>query len=487
MLPRILIVTSRSSRLGQVASNFDRDGALVTRAESVDDLWKRVARESFDLVVLRREDVPNLSSHLVAEIRALPEQPDVVVVSLEEDPDELAELLTAGCLAVVSEGLDEAKLSRTLEALLQRRREQEERSLETAGIQPFHLSDYASSSPTMHQFLDTARRVVGADSTLLLLGETGVGKEWLARAIHADGPRAGGPFVAVNCSAFPETLLESELFGHEKGAFTGAARARRGYFELAHRGTIFLDEIAELPVHLQVKLLRALEERRIQPLGSERSIAVDVRVIAATNRDLELEVREKRFRADLFYRLNVVSLTLPPLRERREDVPELVKSYLDLYRARLRGDVIGVDSDALAALAAYDWPGNVRELINAVERAVLMATGPTILLADLPDSIRRFAPDCRVPDGDGKAAASVVREGECWGDRPWRVVRKQILEQAERRYLSEVLALSSGRIGEAARRAGMAPRSLFEKMRRHGFRKEDYRDSTRPTEESPAR
>ena len=293
--------------------------------------------------------------------------------------------------------------------------------------------------------------------------------------------------MAVNCSAFPETLLDSELFGHAKGAFTGAARARRGHFELAHRGTIFLDEIAELPLHLQVKLLRVLEERRIQPLGTERSIAVDVRVIAATNRDLEIEVQEKRFRADLFYRLNVVSLTLPPLRERREDIPELVESYLDHYRARLRSDVIGVDSDALAALAAYDWPGNVRELINAIERAVLMATAPRISLADLPDSIQRFAPAAQAPDGDRGLAASVARDGQSWGDRPWRVVRKRVLEEAERRYLSEVLALSSGRISEAARRAGMAPRSLFEKMRRYGLRKEDFRRSPRPAEESAAR
>jgi transcriptional regulator with GAF, ATPase, and Fis domain len=181
--------------------------------------------------------------------------------------------------------------------------------------------------------------------------------------------------VAVSCSALPETLLESELFGHTKGAFTGATRARRGYFELAHGGTIFLDEIAELPPHLQVKLLRVLEERRIQPLGSERPIAVDVRVLAATNRDLEIEVGEKRFRTDLFYRLNVVSLTLPPLRERREDIPELLQSYIDHFRARLPSDVATVHPDALEALTAYDWPGNVRELINVVERAVLMARG----------------------------------------------------------------------------------------------------------------
>jgi DNA-binding NtrC family response regulator len=281
-------------------------------------------------------------------------------------------------------------------------------------------------------------------------------------------------------------LLESELFGHVKGAFTGAARARRGYFELAHGGTIFLDEIAEIPPHLQVKLLRALEGRRIQPLGSERSIPVDVRVIAATNRDLESEVQEKRFRADLFYRLNVVSLTLPPLRERRQDIPELIRSYVDLYRVRLRSDVTGVGADALAVLTVYDWPGNVRELINAVERAVLMATGPEITVAELPDAIRRLSTGGSIA-GHIAGGAEGGWEGQTQVDQPWRIVRKQILADAERRYLTQLLTLCSGRIGEAAKGAGMAPRSLFEKMRRHGIHKEDFRRAPQPAEQRPAR
>jgi DNA-binding NtrC family response regulator len=290
----------------------------------------------------------------------------------------------------------------------------------------------------------------------------------------------------VNCSALPETLLESELFGHTKGAFTGAARARRGYFELAHGGTIFLDEIAELPQHLQVKLLRVLEERRIQPLGSERSIAVDVRVLAATNRDLEIEVQEKRFRTDLFYRLNVVSLTLPPLRERREDIPELLQSYIDHFRARLPSEVAVVQPDALEALTAYDWPGNVRELINVVERAVLMARSDEIMLVDLPVTIQRCAPGGSAPERRGDLGLGFARDGRRWTDRPWRAIRQEVLEEAEYLYLSELLGLCSGRVGEVARRAGMAPRSLFEKMRRYGLRKEDFRRA--PTaEENPSR
>ena len=397
MVPRVLVAASPSSKLARIARRLGDGGALVTRVEAMEDLWKQLGSESFDLVLLRRDDVPAFSTHVVSEIRALPDGPDVTVVASKEDPEERAELLTAGCVAVVYEGLGEATLVRTIEALLQRRREQTKRDLDESGIQPFRLSDYASASSAMRQFLDTARRVVGTNTTLLLLGETGVGKEWLARAAHAEGPRAAAPFVAVNCSALPETLLESELFGHTKGAFTGATRARRGYFELAHGGTIFLDEIAELPQHLQVKLLRVLDERRIQALGSERSIAVDVRVLAATNRDLEIEVQEKRFRTDLFYRLNVVSLTLPPLRERREDIPELLQSYIDHFRIRLPSEVTAVHPDALEALTAYDWPGNVRELINVVERAVLMARSSEIMLVDLPEASPKVCTRRRCP------------------------------------------------------------------------------------------
>jgi DNA-binding NtrC family response regulator len=486
MLPRVLLASSPSPKWLRIAERLSRGGALVTRAEPPEDLWKHLAQESFDLVLLRRDDVPEFSTHLVSQVRALPDAPEVAVVSSDEDPGESAKLLTAGCLAVISEALDDATLDRAIAALLERRREQTQRSLHEKGTQEFHLSDYASSSPAMQQFLYTARRVAPADTTLLLLGETGVGKEWLARAVHLEGPRAAAPFVAVSCSALPETLLESELFGHTKGAFTGATRARRGYFELAHGGTIFLDEIAELAPHLQVKLLRVLEERRIQPLGSERSIAVDVRVLAATNRELETEVREKRFRADLFYRLNVVTLTLPPLRERREDIPELLQSYIDHFRLRLPSEVAAVHPDALAALTAYDWPGNVRELINAIERATLMAAGPEITLSDLPEAIQSSVPRERAGDAADGGVLDAPWGSQGWADRPWREVREQIVEEAERRYLSHLLAQCSGRIGEAAKRAGMAPRSLFEKMRRHGLRKEDFR---RPpvTDENPSR
>jgi DNA-binding NtrC family response regulator len=269
------------------------------------------------------------------------------------------------------------------------------------------LRDFASLSPRMQAFMALARKVVDADSSLLLLGETGTGKEWFARAVHKEGPRSAGPFVAVNCGAFPESLFESELFGHEQGAFTGASRAHKGYFEQAEGGTLFLDEIGELPLHLQVKLLRVLEDRRVQRLGAERSFRVDIRLLVATHRDLEREVEAGRFREDLFYRLAVVTLPIPPLRERAEDIPDLFASYLEFFRAALNRPIYGVQKTALEALARYRWPGNVRELINVVERAVLLSPGPEIGLTDLPITISSqaaaaFRPLGPLPPGEAQ-------------------------------------------------------------------------------------
>jgi len=317
----------------------------------------------------------------------------------------------------------------------------------------------------MNRLLATARRVARADSSLLVLGETGVGKEWLARAIHAESARSEGPFVAVNCAAVPETLLESELFGHEKGAFTGSVRARRGHFELAHGGTLFLDEVAEAPPHIQAKLLRVLQDRRIQRIGAERELEVDVRLVAATNRDPAAEIAAARLRPDLYYRLSVVVLRLPPLRERREDIPVLARSYLERFRRRLGREIEAVDDAALDALLRYDWPGNVRELINVMERAVLLCSGPRVGLADLPDEIARAA-------GPPPRASAAPTTG---ATRPLREARRDVVTAFERAYLAEALRAAGGRVGEAAQRAGITSRALYTKMRQLGLDKDDFR------------
>ncbi|MHC4470636.1 MAG: sigma-54 interaction domain-containing protein, partial [Planctomycetota bacterium] len=312
------------------------------------------------------------------------------------------------------------------------------------------------------------------DASLLVLGETGVGKERLARAIHAEGRRSEGPFVPVNCGALPEGLFESELFGHEEGAFTGATRTRRGWFELAHGGTLFLDEIGEIPLHLQVKLLRALQEHEFQPVGSERTIRADVRVMAASNRDLEAAVEEGPFRRDLYYRLSVVTLTLPSLRDRREDIPALAESYVEHFNEIIGRDVEGISNAAMDALTAYSWPGNVRELMNVVERAVLLCRDARIGLGDLPEAISgRVA--AALPAAAGSTAAPIDPASEGWVGRPWSEVRAEALSRVERAYLDALLASVNGRVGVAAERAGLSPRALYDKMRAHDLKKENYR------------
>lgn len=335
------------------------------------------------------------------------------------------------------------------------------------------LHDFASLSPRMQEFMALARKVVDTDSSLLLLGETGTGKEWLTRAAHEEGPRSAGPFVAVNCGAFPESLFESEFFGHEKSAFTGASRVHKGYFEQADGGTLFLDEIGEVPLHLQVKLLRVLEDRRVRRLGAERSFPVDIRMVAATNRDLEREVEAGRFREDLFYRLAVVTLTIPPLRERAEDVPALFETYFEFFRAALGRPIYGVQQTALEALVRYRWPGNVRELINVVERAVLLSPGPEIRLIDLAKTISSQAVATAVSQPPGSPPSGEAQPP--WLGRPLHDARQQVVDDFESRYLSALLRETGGRISETARRAGINERSLFELMRRHRLRKEDFR------------
>jgi two-component system, NtrC family, response regulator AtoC len=434
-------------------------------------LWEHLTHEDHDLVVLGGRLLTEPPEGLIESIRRLPEHPDIIIVREREDPAERARLLAAGCLAVLWQGLPDAMLTETLRTLVNRRREDALSRLRAdRPDERYTLVDFVYASPAMQRFLLLARRMVATNSTLLILGETGVGKERLARAIHAEGPRAAGPFMAVNCGALPESLLESELFGHEEGAFTGATRSRKGYFEMAHRGTIFLDEIGEMPHHLQVKLLRVLESHTLHRVGGERPIKVDVRVMAATNRDPEAEIQAKRFRLDLYYRLAVVTLTIPPLRERREDIPLLVQHYVERFRVLLRRQVTGVTSRALDALTAYEWPGNVRELINVIERAVLLCSGSDIDLDDLPPVImQRHTAEA----GPARHAQSVVPPA--WFALPLQDARQELLASFERAYLTRLLEDTGGRISDSARRAGINERSLYDLMRRYGLRKEAFR------------
>ena len=308
----------------------------------------------------------------------------------------------------------------------------------------FH--DLLSKAPGMQKVFELARVSARSASTILILGESGSGKEVLARAIHAESPRAGGPFVAVNCAALTESLLESELFGHEKGAFTGAVARRKGKFEAADGGTLFLDEVGDISPKLQLELLRVLEDRTFHRVGGNEPIAVDVRIVAATNRKLEKAVAEGRFRDDLYYRLNVIPITIPPLRERREDVPLLVERFVEGLAAEQKKKLDGVSHEAMAALLAHDWPGNVRELRNVLERGAVVANGPTIQVSDL-----------------GLAAPSLP-EGT-------PAVAPGTLEDVERRHIGEVLLAAGGNVTHAARTLGIDRVTLYKKIRKYGLKR----------------
>ncbi len=472
MLIRILLLVEETRLRGQLAEALSHLGVLVFDEPDKLKLWSRLGEESFDLVVATQSMLPADVERSIAEIRELPYRPEVIVLANLSEPRERAALQKGGAFAVVDRTLPLEQLGETLRTVLRRFQELGVSRLRESRQQRSKLDDFSSESPAMRRLLELARRVVDTDTSLLILGETGVGKEWLARAIHSEGPRTASPFIAVNCAAVPETLLESELFGHERGAFTGAVRARRGCFELAHRGTLFLDEIGDVPVHLQAKLLRALQDREIQRLGAEAAIRVDARVIAATNRDLEESIAAGTFRSDLFYRLSVVTLTLPPLRERREDIVPLVENYLQDFRQQMgRLHIQGIEESTLEAMCSYEWPGNVRELINVIERAMLLCDSEVITRDHLPDAIVGRAP-AYLRSGE-RGHLSIPFEDLM--DATLEAGRSRLVEGFERDYLTRLLQRTSGNIAKTADIAGVNPRTLYNKMKAYGLSKEDFR------------
>lgn len=325
-------------------------------------------------------------------------------------------------------------------------------------------------SLAMREVFGVLERVAPTDLTVLVSGETGTGKELVSRALHTRSARRSRPFVVFDCGAAQETLVESELFGHERGAFTGAVAQREGLFELADGGTIFIDEIGELPLELQPKLLRVLEQREVRRVGSSRVRHVDVRVVAATNRNLREEVSAGRFREDLYYRLAVVELRLPPLRERREDLPLLVDHLL--ARAEHNRGVSGLSPEVWSLFQEYHWPGNVRELANVIERALPFCDGPTITLRTLPEALRATRP---IPGGSTTAATRVpsLPTAESSSGLPLKEAKDQLIEAFEKQYLMDLIERHDGNVSRAARTAGMDRKSITRLLKKHQIR---YRD-----------
>ena len=316
----------------------------------------------------------------------------------------------------------------------------------------FTLTNIVAESAVMQEVFDLVSSVAGLDTTVLIHGETGVGKELLARSIHFSGARRERPFVAVNCAAIPEELFESELFGFRKGAFTGASETRRGLFQMANGGTLLLDEVGEMPVALQSKLLRAIEEKRVAPIGSDRVVEIDVRFIATTNKDLQSEVERGTFRRDLFYRLSVMPVSVPPLRERTGDIPLLAAHFLEASARRSKKVMRGIDPAAMQALCRYAWPGNVRELENVIERAVIVTK------SDIITDVERFL------TGEGNRPRVDL-------SLPFREAKARVVEEFERAYVAGVLEKEGGKLTAAAKHADMDPKNFHEKLARYGLRR----------------
>jgi two-component system, NtrC family, response regulator AtoC len=385
---------------------------------------------------------------LLRRAMALPQPPVCIMMTAYGSIENAVQAMQAGAYHYVTKPVNLDELDVIVErALKSRRLEAENINLREQIDHKFGLENIIGESPAMRQVFETVQQVAPTRTTVLITGETGTGKELIAKAVHNLSPRKNGPFIAVHAAALPSTLLESELFGHEKGAFTGAVERRIGRFELADRGTLFLDEIGELEPLMQVKLLRVLEEHAFERVGGAKTLQVDVRLVAATNRNLKKLVNEGKFRDDLFYRLSVVAVDLPPLRERREDIPLLVKSFLDEVNRENGKQVREVTPEALNLLLAYDWPGNVRELRNVIEQMVVLARAERLTVRDVPPQVRGAADLTKI---------SVVRTG-------------MTVEEAERQLIMQALKETDGNRTQAARKIGISRRTLHRKLKQYGL------------------
>ena len=450
--PAILVVDDEESIVSALTRFLRKSGFTADAATSGPAALARVHDRRYDIVILDMK-MPGMDGIAVLrEIRRSDPTMSVIIMTAFGSVQTAVQAMKLGADEYLLKPLQLEALEILIRKIVEYRRLRAENRALRAQLETGRLGgDIVARSRAMHDILHLVQKVGPLPSTVLVRGESGTGKELIARAIHAASPRAAHRFVALNCAVIPVNLLESELFGVEKGAYTGAEARRVGYFEAAGGGTIFLDEISEMPAELQVKLLRVLQERRFQRLGGTDEIATDVRIIASTNRDLEEEIRAGRFRLDLFYRVNVIAIRVPPLRERREDIPLLACHFLDRYAKRFGRPVTAISAPAMEALLAWAWAGNVRELENVIERAVAVSDGGEITPSDLPPELT----DHDTPPG-GDATGRIVPFAEAKAD-------------FERRYLQRLLRLAEGNITRASRLSSIPRPNLYEKLKKHGL------------------
>ncbi len=461
-MPNILICDDERSICEMLDITLRREGYKIETVNSGEVAKRKLDSAIYDVVITDIK-MPNIDGIEVLR-HAHKVSPDsaVILITAVDDYEAAVEAVKAGgasdYIRKSPAMVDEVKLAirRSLEKVsLSRQNFALKRDAATRNS----LDNIIGVSTAMERLKDTIRTVASTQSTVLIYGESGTGKELVARAVHSCSPRAAEPFVSINCGAFPETLLESELFGYVKGAFTGANQNKRGLFEVADRGTIFLDEIGEMNLSMQVKLLRVLQERCVRPVGGTAEVAIDVRVIAATNRDLERQVAENSFREDLYYRLNVIPVVVPPLRERREDVPLLVNHFVKKYAKSAGRNITQVCPQSLAQLSTYEWPGNVRQLENAIERAVALETGE-VLRVQLPVERARAK---AAAAGVGADTVSVLQDGVL----PDGMDMEKYVAEIERSLLRSALQQSNGVQTRAADVLRISYRSFRHLMKKY--------------------
>jgi DNA-binding NtrC family response regulator len=462
MQPTILIVDDeKHTREGLRRLLEDQYDVYI--AEDIAGAVSVLERETIDIMLTDLRLAGEDGMNLIERALKMPHPPICIMMTAYGSVDTAVEAMKRGAYDFVTKPLNLDKVEMLIARALQGRRiEQENRTLRQQIDERFGLENILGESLALREVLDTIRQVAPSSANVLLEGESGTGKELAAHAIHTLSRRNQAKFVVVHCAALSPTLLESELFGHERGAFTGAHERRVGRFEQANGGTIFLDEIGEIDPSTQVKLLRVMSEQRaFERVGGTQTLRADVRVIAATNKNLEQLVREGKFRDDLYFRLNVVRITMPPLRARKEDIPLLVRSFLRHFAKANEKPAVDITADALNALLAYDWPGNVRELRTAIEHGVVMANGPKVTMGDLPRAIREAAATDH--------GATTISE----------MVNPLDLAETEKRLISQALAATSGNITAAATQLGISRRTLHRKLNEMNAQGRNVREQTR--------
>lgn len=450
MKTKILVVDDEPSHRQMLEAVLTADGYEVQQANDGQEAINSVEERFYDLILMdvRMSRVSGIEA--LKKIKELSPGIPVIIMTAYASVSTAVDALKSGAYDYLTKPLDIEELKILVsKALRQRQLEQENVYLRERLGDRFDFSNIIGRSSAMRDLFETVALVAPTEATVLIVGESGTGKELIANAIHQNSPRTDRPFIKVNCAALPETLLESELFGHEKGAFTGALARKQGRFQLAHRGSIFLDEIGEMSPTTQTKILRVLQEREFEPLGSTQTVKVDTRVVTATNKNLKEEIQEGRFREDLYYRLNVVALEVPPLRERREDISLLTDFFLKQYAEKNRRLIKGFTPRAMDLLMRHGWPGNVRELENVVERAVIMTRGDVISQTELPDTLRELEAETE------KATVDLT---------PGRS-----LKEMEREMILRTLEEAGGNRTRSAEILGISRRTLQLKLKDYGI------------------